>query len=320
MNCLVSNSQELLQFNSSGNFKIVQLTDVHWIPNHKNTSDIRKGIISVLDTEKPDFVIFSGDYINGQPVLKGMDELFDPVVERGIPFATVFGNHDDEQGVSKQDIYNYLQTIKNECTTTAVGVSGMSNFALEIKSSTDKNKTVALIYGFDSHSYSDVQGFNSYGWVKHDQVAWYIDTAARYTRQNNNKPLPAIAFLHIPLPEYNIAARNENSFCIGVRKESACSPSINTGLFAAMLKEKDIMATFAGHDHVNDYATILNGIALVYGRFSGGNNTYCDIPEGSGARVINLKEGQHVFETWIRLYNGNKITPVTYPTDFIKAN
>lgn len=309
----------ILKFNTDGKFKIVQFTDIHWVPGYDNTDEIRKGMEYVLDVEKPDLVVFTGDYINGQPVLDGMKEVFAPVVARKIPFATTFGNHDDEQGVCKKDIFDCLQTIPGNLTTTVEGLPGMSNYVLEVKASKG-NKNAALLYCFDSHSYSDIEGFGSYGWIKPEQVRWYSETSALYTKKNNGKPYPSLAFFHIPIPEYNMAVKDEKSFMIGVRKEPACSPEINTGLFAAIIKSKDVMGTFVGHDHVNDYATIWKNIVLAYGRFSGSDNTYHEIPGGSGARIIELVEGKRIFNTWIRLYNKQTTCYASYPDDFIKKN
>ena len=52
-----------------------------------------------------------------------------------------------------------------------------------------------------------------------------------------------------------------------------------------------VMGVFAGHDHVNDYVCSWKGVALAYGRFSGGHTEYHDIPGDNGARVIVLTEG-----------------------------
>ena len=65
-------------------------------------------------------------------------------------------------------------------------------------------------------------------------------------------PLPALAFFHIPLSEYNEAASDENAILYGTRMEKACSAAINTGMFAAMKEAGDVMGTFVGHDHDND--------------------------------------------------------------------
>ena len=61
------------------------------------------------------------------------------------------------------------------------------------------------------------------------------------------------SFFHIPLPEYNQAAADESAILIGTRMEKACAPLLNTGMFAAMKEAGDVMGTFVGHDHDNDY-------------------------------------------------------------------
>ncbi len=55
------------------------------------------------------------------------------------------------------------------------------------------------------------------------------------------EPLPALAFFHIPLPEYNEAASDENAILIGTRMEKACAPELNTGMFTAMKEAGDVM-------------------------------------------------------------------------------
>ena len=53
----------------------------------------------VLDVEKPDMVVFTGDQLNGQgstwDARSVLAKFAKAVTERGIPWAAVFGNHDD---------------------------------------------------------------------------------------------------------------------------------------------------------------------------------------------------------------------------------
>ena len=49
----------------------------------------------------------------------------------------------------------------------------------------------------------------------------------------------------------------------GTRMEKACAPAINTGMFAAMKEAGDVMGTFVGHDHDNDYSVMWKGIVPV---------------------------------------------------------
>lgn len=308
---------QVLKFGEDKKFKIVQFTDVHWKADSLASEEAAERMNEVLDAEKPDLVVYTGDLIFGRPAEKSMRRALQPVIERGLPFAVTFGNHDDELGMSRQELYDFIKPMPGNLTSTVEGLSGVTNFILPVKAS-DGSKDAAVLYVFDSHSYATLKGLKGYGWIKHDQVQWYIDESKKYTEANGGTPLPALSFFHIPLPEYHEAVQNEGSFLIGTRKEKACAPEINTGLFAAMKEAGDVLGVFVGHDHVNDYAVSWKGIMLCYGRFTGGKTVYHDMPGGNGARVVELTEGARQFRSWIRLKDGKVINEFTYPSEWIK--
>ena len=306
-----------LKFNSNGKFKIVQFTDVHWKPGNEASEVAAERMNEILDVEKPDFVIYTGDVAFDKPASKCYERAFEPVIKRNIPFALTFGNHDDEQDMTRSEIYDFIKDMPGNMTGTVDGLSGKSNFIIPILSS-DGKKDAFVIYGFDSLSYSPIKAAEGYDWIKQDQINWYRQCSAEFTKNNSGKPLPAMAFFHIPLPEFNLAARDEDSYLIGIRKEEACAPKVNSGLFTAMLEAGDVMAVFAGHDHVNDYVTAWKGIVLGYGRYTGGKTVYCDAPWGNGGRVIELTEGARSFESWIVTKNNRVDFRFSFPKDMSK--
>ena len=264
---------QTLQFNSNKKFKIVQFTDVHWVPGNPASEEAAERMNEILDTEKPDLVIYTGDLIFAKPAAEGLDKALEPTISRHIPFAVTWGNHDDEQDMTRTELSEYVEKKDGCLNTRTEGISGVSNFVLPVQASTG-NTEAAVLYIFDSNTYSSLKQIKGYDWIKADQVEWYRKESAAFTARNGGKPLPAMAFFHIPFPEYNQAAQNENALLIGTRKEKACAPAINTGLYAAMLNAGDVMATFVGHDHVNDYVVDWNNILLGYGRFTGGKTVY----------------------------------------------
>ena len=306
-----------LKFGDDKKFKIVQFTDVHWKADSIASEEAGERMSEVLDAEKPDLVIFTGDVIFGKPADKSMRCALEPTIKRGIPFAVTFGNHDDELGMSRKELYDFIKDMPGNLTSTVEGLSGVTNFILPVKAS-DGSKDAALLYVFDSHSYSTLKHLKGYGWIKHDQVQWYLNESKKFTESNGGTPLTALSFFHIPLPEYHEAVNNEGSFLIGTRKEEACNQEINTGMFAAMQEAGDVLGVFVGHDHVNDYAVSWKGIMLCYGRFTGGKTVYHDMPGGNGARIIELTEGVRQFRSWIRLKDGQVINEFTYPSEWIK--
>lgn len=295
----------------NGKFKIVQFTDIHWIYNDPRSDIAGERMAEVLDAEKPDLVVFTGDVIFAKPARNALDKALEPTTMRGIPYAVTWGNHDDEHDMSRKELTDYVITKPGSLTSTTEGITGATNYALTIKSG-DGKRDAALIYIFDSNSYSRNKRVKGYGWINFDQVEWYRTTSQRFTSANEGKPMPALAFFHIPLPEFHEAVKNEGALMVGTRMEGACSPNINTGLGAAMVEAGDVMGVFVGHDHVNDYAVDWYGILLAYGRYTGGSTVYHGIPEGNGARVIELSEGSRDFKTWIRIKGGKTINHINH--------
>lgn len=303
-----------LRFGPNHKFKIVQFTDIHWIYNDPASDEAAERMGEILDAERPDLVVFTGDVIFAKPAAKALDKALEPTISRGIPFAVAWGNHDDEHDLSREELSAHIATKKGNLSSTTEGLSGVSNYTLPILSSSG-DKSAAVIYIFDSHSYSPLERVKGYDWIKHDQVQWYIDSSKRFTAENGGTPLPAMAFFHIPLPEMRDATQNQNVYMVGTRKEMVCAPEINTGLATAMLQAGDVMGVFVGHDHVNDYVVDWYGILMGYGRFTGGKTVYHDIPGGNGARIIELTEGSRTFDTWIRIKGGKVINEVRFPVD-----
>lgn len=313
---LNSNAQQpTLKFNKEGKFKIVQFTDVHYIHNNPKSAISIERINEVLDAEKPDLVLFTGDIIYGKPAEEGMRTILNLAAKRKIPFGMTFGNHDNEQGLTRTELFDIIKTIPYNLTDSVAGVSGASNYILPIKSS-DGDKNATILYCMDSHSYSQIKGIGGYDYIKFDQIQWYRENSAKYTKQNGDTPIPSLAFFHIALPEYNQAASDETAILVGTRKEKACAPQLNSGLFSSMKEMGDIKGVFVGHDHDDDYVVYWKGILLAYGRYTGGDTVYNNL--SNGARVIEMTEGENGFKTWIRLKDNEIINKVNYPSDFIK--
>lgn len=305
----------VLKFNKKGKFKIVQFTDVHFKYGNPASEIALERMKEVLEAERPDLVIFTGDVIYASPADQGMRTVLNVVADRKIPFGVVYGNHDHEQGMSREDLLKVIQSVPYNLSGQAEEISGVTNFILPVKSS-DGKKDALILYCLDSHAYSSVKGIGGYDFLKADQIEWYRENSKNFTAANGGEPFPSLAFFHIPLPEYNQAAADENAILVGTRMEKACAPVLNTGMFTAMKQQKDIVAVFVGHDHDNDYVVNWKGILLGYGRYTGGNTVYNDLP--NGARVIEMTEGKRELTTWVRLGDKEVINRIHYPVDFVK--
>jgi predicted phosphodiesterase len=304
-----------LRFNNNGKFKIVQFTDIHLIIEHEDkTAQAINVIETIIKKEKPDLVVLTGDVVTSDDEIKGWEIVSDPMIKAKTPWAAVFGNHDFEHGKTNKQMMDYIVTRPfNLSQHGPEEIPGVGNYTLEIFGASNK-KTATILYFFDSHNYTadkkDEQ-LGTYDWIKFDQVKWYRETSAKLTGKNNDKPFPALAFFHIPLPEYNAVTSFPTT--VGVKNEDVCCPNINSGVYDAFLECKDVMGVFTGHDHDNNYAGTLNDICLAYGCKTG-FDSYGDLDKG--ARIIELYEGERKFDTRICTPDVPSKYAVSYPKSF----
>lgn len=302
-----------LKFDSNGEFKIVQFTDTHVDLTKNANLQVYEIIPEVLKTENPDFVILTGDIVTQNDPQEAYNRFARIFQEAGVPWAMIFGNHDSEHNFPRGELARFLQQFPLCLNDDKGETKGNSNFVLPVYGK--ENKPAAVLYCMDSNEYSTLKPLvGGWGWFTHSQVGWYREQSRKVTHANNGKPLPALAFFHIPLPEYTKAWNNKQAPPIGVKNEDECSPEINTGMFAAMLECGDVMGTFTGHDHINDYIGVHYNIALAYGRITKVMGDPDD-PK-AGGRVIVLRENQRKFDTWIRELNGNKVLECSWPDSF----
>ncbi len=307
-----------LKFNKKGEFKIIQFTDTHVNLEKNSNLSVYETIKKIIKIEKPDFVILTGDNVTQSNPQEGYRRFAEIFKTAKIPWVAVFGNHDSQNNFSREDLAKLLHDLPL-CMNNDLGeTDGNSNFVLPVYG---KNKKVeALLYCMDSNVNSTLSPVvEGYGWFSFSQIDWYLKKSTQFTQANGGSPLPALAFFHIPLPEYTQAWNNKEFPPIGVKNEDECSPDINTGMFSAMLESGDVMGTFVGHDHINDYIGVYYNIALAYGRVTKIMKNPDEDPL-AGGRVIVLKEGQRQFDTWIRDMNGKRELFCNWPDSFRSQN
>ncbi len=307
-----------LSFNKNGKFKILQITDTHYIAGNPKSKRALDNVNQMLDLEKPDLVIHTGDVIFGEPAEQSLREILTPISERKIPFAVALGNHDEEYDKTREEVAEIINSIPYNINNNAKGIYGATNCTLTLSSSKN-NKIERVFYLFDSNRGATIEDIpKTYGHIHFDQIAWYRQQSEAFTKMNGGMPIPSLAFFHIPLPEHKEASRDdEHGVMRGTRGENVASPKINSGLFVSMKEMKDVESIFVGHDHNSDFAAYWNKMFFLYGRFSGCDTVYNDL-KPNGARVIELTEGEEGFRSWIRLNGGEIIQNLQYPDDFIR--
>lgn len=292
---------------TKGKFKIMQIADVQ--EDFPVNPDTIRLIDAAAEREKPDLVIFTGDQIQGysgcyrtdtyNKVRAVIGEYVAPLVKRGIPFTITFGNHDDDCVVSKGAQLELYGEHEGFVIGEARSKDDPATHFIKLKDS-EGEKDIFALYMIDSNK-KEPDG--AYSPVKKEQIEW-LEGA-----REKNGYLPALAFQHIPVPEfYNIIKKvpfwtkgaveayksRKNTFWLlegdeGFIGETPAVPEINNGEFDSLKRHGDILGLFVGHDHVNSFVRRLEGVDLGYTQ-GAGFNTYGP-GEKRGVRIFELDEG-----------------------------
>ncbi len=281
-------NNDVLRFNKDGKFKIMQISDTQDIdiPREATIMFMEKA----LDAEKPDLVVFTGDQLAGgkietaEGVYAGIKAIVQPVVDRGIPFTVVFGNHDSDDGcpVSRDEQFAYYQTFPGCLAYDAVPeMYGTGTHNLPVYAS-EGNETKFNLWMIDSNDYDRENG--GYDYVHQDQIDWYENTSKALEAKEGHL-VPSIVFQHIIVPEVaellvdspfsgeNALSKKingENKLLMlkpgkasGILLEFPCPSDTNSGQFASWKARGDVIAATFGHDHINTFVGNVDGIDLV---------------------------------------------------------
>lgn len=317
---------ERLRFPAGGKLKIAVFADLQTTQNVPG--NLIANLEAVLDEEDPDLVVFLGDQVEGKHpwvrlgdneshVKRIIDQILAPVVERDIPFAVVFGNHDArDSGVDKETQMAYYRTFPG-CLAEDEGeaLPGCGTYHL-LYESADGSRPALNLYFLDSLEYDPGGG---YGCVSKEQIAWCRTVGETLARTNGGEPVPAIAFQHIIVPEiYNTFTKVRDKGEAGAfagkgagkggwyaapagmegLEEAPCPPDYSNGQFAAWREAGDVKAAFFGHDHVNSFTARLDGIGLT--ACPGATYTSYNDEDQRGVRIIEIHEddiARGVYET-----------------------
>lgn len=304
-----------LKCHTDGSFKVMQFSDTQ----DDEEMDPRATALmeKLLDTEKPDMVVVTGDCIAGgdcatvDQVKQAISHVAYPMEKRKIPWAITFGNHDQEHyaktKLSKEEVIKVYESYPfNMNFGWTKGIHGVGNKYILIQNAS-ADKPVFALWLIDSGDYTGVDG-GGYDWIHADQVDWYTRTSMALEKKYAGK-VPGLMFFHIPLREF-IDMTAAKKFTGGLNEPE--SPSkINGGMFGAVVERGDVKGIFVGHEHENNYVGEWMGVKLGYDS-SIGYASY-NLPDSDprsnrtrGARVFIIKESDpwH-FTTWMRFIDGS---------------
>ena len=321
---VMAQSTKRLAFNNNHQFKIAQFTDIHW--NDDSIASCQRTLTTldaVIKAEKPDLIVLTGDIVTDHPAVKGWQSIIKFFHNQGIPYVVEMGNHDAEF-LSKNSIYTMLTDDPVYVGVKGNQVSGYGNMTIALHASDGSDAVKNVIYLIDSNDYPKNKLHAVYDWIHFDQIEWYRRESDRFAAKNGGKPVPSLAYFHIPLSEYASLKNKVETYGIGKDGYGDGSWGINSGMFASFLDKGDVVGVFAGHNHQNDFIGIRADVALAYGRCSGWN-AYGVLQRGG--RIVMLTEGSRHFDTWVTTEKGKEavyhypsgITSIDESCEYLKA-
>lgn len=205
-----------------------------------------------------------------------------PLVDRGLTWASTYGNHDSDYNISREGILEREHQWPNARTRSMVPgkEAGVSNYYLpvypsECADATAESCTPGLIlWFFDSRGGNYYQERDADGnsvpqpdWVDESVVQWYKNTNNELGK-NYSKTIPSIAFVHIPMKaskdlqtEVGIDPNHEpginDDYVLASQADGWCANGTvgcdyggqDVPFMEALTSTKGLMAVFSGHDH-----------------------------------------------------------------------
>ena len=326
---MTSADPNALYFKEDGTFRVLQVSDPQDLV-HPRRSMLRM-LSAAYDLLQPDLVLFTGDNILGNHLLdfgpvrihslgrpaftlrqmrRSLAHVLRPVDERNVPFAMIYGNHDDMNDVTKEEQFALYRAYPRclpmnetdpsvDCDTYAIPICGSDG------------KPAWILYMLDS-AWND--GTGQYWRVKEETVRWYERTSDALAKQNGGARVPSLMFLHVPLPQTKellepcgkdapgALSDGEGYWRLDPKKaEGAFGESISAGedpfgLYDAVRSRADVRAFVFGHDHRNCFDGVSNGVRFIQ---SGAASFRCyGAKETRGVRLFTLrKDSPDAFET-----------------------
>lgn len=326
-----------LSFRTDDTFRILQISDTQ--DDHNPAWDMLNLVRQAVKTADPDLIVLSGDLvedsrigdlgIDAEPGREGVnvtdirgnldyektranveaavDAVFTELEAFGIPYVIALGNNDRNVGLSTAD---WLEIFAKYPHCVAFDESPDAAGGL------DYHVTVRGVDGADKLNVWLLD--TGKGGITNEQVDWYKETATAAAAANGGEPVPALAFQHIqmadignlfvPCSPADTGAKKVDGGYVRLNPETAggynffgYKPGKTSYEFTAFKACGDVMGAFFGHQHVEGFSGVWEGVELGF--------TYgCEMAKTGpyGFRVFTLhEEDVRHYENVLYRYTGN---------------
>ena len=322
-----------LDFSVAQDIRILQLTDMQTIDLTVTRNPIRdrqlkdtyfkdgvydmetrtyRCVREVVARTQPDLIVLTGDNVYGECDDKGRMqlELIDLMESFAIPWAPVFGNHDNESDMGVRWQIEQFRAAPH-CRFAVGSVTGNCNYSILLTRDGVPCRTLFMLdtngchpignpwapeEGIHEHN-CDIDRITQAEGIYPDQVDWYVRTAEAVNTAAG-RIVPSLAFYHIPIHAFATACREKYGYEKGVplyadapgdygRVIEHFSDRLDPDdLFFAAARRVGTVGMFVGHQHNNSAMIEYRGVKLIWGVKTGRCTYYQD--DQVGGTLITL--------------------------------
>ena len=239
----------------------------------------------LIDATKPDLIIMTGDNVYGRFDNDGsrMLELVSFMEGKGIPWAPVFGNHDNESAMGVDWQCEQFENAEH-CLFKQRTLTGNGNYTVGIKQGDDITRVFFMLDSNGCETLSEQTKANTHmktsAGFGTDQMEWYTKVADNIKSVSPETKL-SFAF-HIQFAMFEEAYKSygdTNPINIDTHEEKKDGDfgylgyNVKGGWDAEHvvyqgLKKLGVDSLFVGHEHCNSASVVYDGIRFQYGQKS----------------------------------------------------
>ena len=274
-------------------------------------------ITEIVNATNPDLIIMTGDNVYGEFDDKGTawTSLVNFMDSFEIPWAPIFGNHDNE---SKKGVdWQCEQLEKAEyCLFDQKELTGNGNYSVGIAQGDQLKRVFYMLdsngcNGVSAESLENGHTVSSIGF-KQDQIDWYT-TQINILKEFSPQTKISFAF-HIPVAafetacsQYGYSYNMESGFPInidrladkkegdfGIIGENYKSEWDESNKVFNGLKDLGVDSIFVGHEHGNSFSIVYEGIRLQFGQKSSQYDRYNGMDANGNISAIFARPGSGI--------------------------
>ncbi|KAL2679185.1 hypothetical protein Neosp_009948 [[Neocosmospora] mangrovei] len=288
-------ANQALTFGRDGTFQISIFEDLHYGEAPSTYGPTQDGLTSEVvskilrDERGIDLAVINGDIISRDNLMPNstgyLDQALKPLIDRGMAWASVYGNHENNNMRSVKDVFRREKQFRGSQTLSMVPGkdAGITNYYLPVYDSKcnrgHRCVPKLILWFFDSRSgfnYNDLdeQGkqVQRVNWVDKKVVKWFIKERKNIEKKYR-ATIPSLAFVHIP-PNVFYAVQKDvgidpirnpgindmfqlgqgEKFCSnGTRSDGCTWGGQDIPFMDALGSTRGLMGVFVAHHHGNSW-------------------------------------------------------------------